>query len=438
MGYKKTELEFQIDPSDTSTKIGYFFDSLSDAEKFSDDVFKTITVGSRAYNIANEYYDVEEKRRYVRNSADRANWFGVTDDAFVDNKLDRFSRIDMVQGEVLKLSTQISKKSFVDIDQVKRIEFTDKEVGIFSFDMASLGLVRVYEYYSPLLKTIVSGNFVKSEKTGSGETLFYYQGTPFVPKHKIEYVGKQGGYYSEILKRLVDKDELIQEAGEDKIVVLYFPEKEKIEKHEVERKQKLNKDGKKKFATTFKKCFIEIKKVKSELPRVDIVVPLSYSYRVTADQAFWNCIQVLSICEKLTKSGVNYRVLGAVCTETPTGNKQIYQFINLKNENQPLDPNQLSIVVSDMRFFRLTTFLMILMTQFDAGFQRSMGDTIGSAITNSTVIKNAYINYLSKQSSESDINASKISDSKIVLQYALNEQQALDGYNRTIDLIANL
>lgn len=121
-----------------------------------------------------------------------------------------------------------------------------------------------------------------------------------------------------------------------------------------------------------------------------------------------------------------------------TANKEIYQFINLKNENQPLDPNQLSIVVSDMRFFRLTTFLMIYMTQYDSGFGNSMTQGIGSAITESDVIKNAYINFLSRQSSETDVNASKITDSKIVLQYALNERQALDGYNTTIDLIANL
>lgn len=438
MGYKKTELDFANGASNNSEKIGYFFDSLSDAEKFSDDVFKTIPIGSNPYNLANRFYDVREKRQYVRGQSDRMDWFGVRDDAFVENKLDRFSRIDRVQNEVSKLSTQISKKSFVDIDQLKRIQFTDKEVGVFSFDMASLGLVRVYEYYSPLLKRVVSANFVKSEKIGSGEILFYFQGIPFIPKHEVKFVGEKNGYYSEILKRTVNKDELIQEEGEDKIVVLYYPEKEKIEKHEVERKQKVDENGKKKFSSTFKKCFIEIKKVKSELPRVDIIVPLTYNSDVTADQAFWNCIQVLSICEKLSRSGVNYRVVGAVCTLMRGGNKEIYQFINLKNENQPLDPNQLSIVVSDMRFFRLTTFLMIYMTQYDAGFGNDMTQDIGSAITGSGVIKNAYIDFLSKQTSQIDVSASKITDSKIVLPYALSERQAFDGYNRTIDLIANL
>jgi hypothetical protein len=434
MGYKKTELDFTL--AGRYEKVGYFFDSLSDTNKFLEDVFKTIPVGSAAYGFTNRFVDNAAQKRFIRGQGVR--FFGATDDTFVDSKIERFSKINDVQSEVLKLSNQVSKKSFVDIDQVKRIEFTDKEVGIFSFDMASLGLVRVYEYYSPLLKRIVSGNFVKSEKTGSGETLFYYQGTPFVPKHKIEYVGKQGGYYSEILKRLVDKDELIQEEGVDKIVVLYFPEKEKIEKHEVERKQKLNKDGKKKFATTFKKCFIEIKKVKNQLPRVDIIVPIGYSAGVSADQAFWNCIQVLSICEKLTKSGVNYRVIGSICSETLSGRKRIYKFINLKNENQPLDPNQLGIIVSDMRFYRMTGFLLKSITQYDSGFERYMADGVSAPITDSTEIKNAYINYLSKQSSESDINASKITDSKIVLNYALNEQAALTGYNNTIDLIANL
>jgi hypothetical protein len=434
MGYKTTNLDFSL--ARNYEKVGYFFDSLADINKFFDDVMKDMQSSPSSFAIADNYYDKAKRKARVRASG--ADWYGAIDDSFVDNKISRYSSIDRVQNEVLKLSTRIAKKSFVDIDQVKRIEFTDKEVGIFSFDMASLGLVRVYEYYSPLLKRIVSANFVKSEKTGSGENLFYYQGTPFVPKHKIEYVGKQGGYYSEILKRLVDKDDLIEEEGEDRIVVLYYPEMEKIEKHEVERKQKIGEDGKKKFATTFKKCFIEIKKVKNQLPRVDIIVPIGYNAGVTADQSFWNCIQVLSICEKLTKSGVNYRIIASSSSETITGRKRIYNFINLKNENQPLDPNQLSIIVSDMRFNRMDGFLLDFTTQYNSGFSNLMNSGVSGTVSNSTEIKNAYMNFLSKQTSQSDINASQFPNSKIVLNYALNEQQALDGYENTIQLIERL
>jgi hypothetical protein len=436
MGYKTTDLDFTL--AGNYRKIGYFFDSLADVNKFLEDVFKSIPIGTNAYTLTNRFVNNSAKKRFVNSKSNKATFFGVNNDSFVDTPIDRYLNIDRVQNEVSKLSNTISKKKFVDIDQIKRIEFTDKEVGVFSFDMASLGLVKVYEYYSPLLNRIVSANFVKSEKTGSGEIIFYFQGTPFVPKHEIQYVGDKGGYYSQILKRVVDKDELIQEEGQDKIVVLYYPEKEKIEKHEVERKQKVGADGKKKFASTFKKCFIEIKKVKKQLPRVDIIVPIGYAGNITSDQAFWNAIQVLSICEKLTRSGVIYRVIGSIATETINEENKIYKFINLKNENQPLDPNQISIIVSDMRYYRLNGFLLKQLSQYDSGLESAMDVGISYAITDLNEIKDAYINFLSKQTSQNDINASQFPDSKIVLNYALSEQAALDGYNNTIQLIERL
>lgn len=440
MGYKKTNLDFTLlgnDDVNNATKIAYLFDSLTDVKEFSLDVYKqSMASGGRGYNFLRNYVDESSRRQFARGNG--LTFYGTQDFDWVDKTLNRFFFIDQVGSEIDKLNQKIQKKDFVDIDQVKRIEFTEKEVGVFSFDLASLGLIRVYEYYSPLLKANVSPNLVKSEKGANGVTLYYYVGTPYIPKHEIKYVADKEGYYSEILKRRVNKEDLIIEEGVDKLVKFFYPEQLEIEKHEVDRKQATDKNGQKKFATTFKKCFIYIKRVDNTLPRIDIIVPIGYSSGITPIQAFWNTIQILAICEKLSKSNVNYRIIGAISSNVGSSpnNVRIYKFINLKNENQTLDPNAIALVTSDMRFYRLDGFFLKQATQYDSGFESKMYIGISNPITDSVEIKEAYIDFLSKSTSQTDRDASKLPDSKIVLDYALNEAQALIGYDKAICTIS--
>ena len=454
MAYNKTELDFtfsnpqeKIKITKTQKKFGYMFENISEVEKFSDDVFKTIPQNSKAYNKIKKFSTTQDRldvfNYWKANLTNKKllDRYGKNDSSFIGQKLNRFINADKVEIEVAKLIEKVNKQSFVDIDQVKRIEFTEREAGVFSFDLASLGLVRVYEYYSPLLKSIVSSNLVTSEKNSNNKKTFYYIGTKYVPKHEVEYlvVNSQGGYFSKVLGRMVDKSELLQEEGQNKIVTLYYPEKLEIKKHEVERKQAKNKDGRDKFATTFKKCFIEIKKVKSRLPRVDIIVPIAYNSGVTSDEAFWNCIQIISICEKLSMSNINYRIIGSISDFLyENGDGRIYKFVKLKDENQPLDANGLSILVSDLRYYRISNFFFKQSAQYDAGFKDDLIDEISFTITNKDEIKTAYVNFLSKQTSESDREASQLLDSKIVLNYALSETEALQGYNNTIKEISKL
>jgi hypothetical protein len=438
MGYKKTELDFNIVGNrdvNNAQKIAYFFDTLTDAKDFGLDVFNKVPKRSRGYDFLKRFVEPSEKVKFSKGFG--LSKYGTKDFDWIDKPLNTFLYIDRVDNEVNKLSQKISKQDFIDIDQVKKLEFTEKEIGVFSFDLASLGLVRVYEYYSPLLKKIVSPNLIVSQKLPDGQTLFYHVGSSYVPRHEVQYVAKEEGYYSEVLKRRVNKDELIIEEDDNRLAVYFYPEQRKIEKHEVERKQAKDKNGKDKFATTFKKCFINIPRVENTLPRVDIIIPIGYDSEVTPKEAFWNTIQVLSICEKLSKSNVNYRIIGAISSLLKgNGDTRIYKFINLKNENQTLDPNQIALITSDMRFYRMDAFLLKQATQYDSGLESLMISGISYPITNSDEIKKAYINFLSNQSSQTDKEASKLPDSKIVLEYALNENSALIGYNKTICTIS--
>ena len=296
----------------------------------------------------------------------------------------------------------------------------------------------MYEYYSPLLNELISPNLVKSETVSDGKKIYYYVGNPYIKKHEVNYVAKEEGYYSTILNRNVDKNELLQEEGEDKIIVLYYPEKLEIKRHEVERIQAKDKNGKDKFATTFKKCFINIPKIENTLPRVDIIIPISYSWDETSNQTFWNSIAMVSICERLTQANVDYRVIA--CYGLTVNNKYVYDFVNIKNENQPLDKNQLSLLISDMRFFRVEMFRTFYASLYDAGYKgvNDFTKSIGSINVNTNDIKSTYIEYLSKQSSQTDRLASQISNSKIVLPPALTGAEALSSYNTVINQISTL
>jgi hypothetical protein len=432
MGYKKTEL--------SKTLYAYYFDALSDVDDFTQEALKKIPVGSREYRIAEDYINQQLTKNTIESNIRQygESKYGTTDSDFVGKPLQRYLQIDRVERESQKLTQKINKYDFLDIDQVKKIEFTERDIGIFSFDLASLGLIRVYEYYSPLLKTIVSANFVVSEKTSDGKLLFFYVGNPYIPKHEVEYSGKREGYYSTILNRNISKSELIFEEADNKVVKLFYPEKAKIERHEVERVQVKDKNGKNKFATTFKKCFINIPKVENTLPRIDIIVPISYAWKRTANDVLWNAIPLISICEKLTASNVDYRVIGAVGIKCDDRVEKDVAFINIKNENQPLDKNQLSMIVSDMRFFRLNFFRLAYAMQYDSGFGAYFNSSIGTPVNDSDEIKRIYMDYLSKQTSETDRVASLNSLSKVVLPVSYTENEAEVNYNTVVQQIASL
>ena len=147
---------------------------------------------------------------------------------------------------------------------------------------------------------------------------------------------------------------------------------------------------------------------------------------------------MVSICERLTQANVDYRVIA--CYGLTVNNKYVYDFVNIKNENQPLDKNQLSLLISDMRFFRVEMFRTFYASLYDAGYKgvNDFTKSIGSINVNTNDIKSTYIEYLSKQSSQTDRLASQISNSKIVLPPALTGAEALSSYNTVINQISTL
>jgi hypothetical protein len=149
----------------------------------------------------------------------------------------------------------------------------------------------------------------------------------------------------------------------------------------------------------------------------------------------------ITLAEKLSKSGVNYRIIACygVGTLGAGTKKEVYPFVTLKKEGEPLDKNKIAVLLSDGRQFRYRQFKGFYAVQFDAGYDANIDvSRIGSPITDSQAIKRAYLEMLSKSPNPEDRAAAEKPNSKIVLDLALSQQQAQNSYNNIIRQIATL
>jgi len=427
--YKRVKLQ--------GNRTAFMFDNLDDYYKFIEDVDK-VAVGSARIGLdrLNEPNYVE---RSIRSNGE--TWYGTTDASSVSGNITSYLFNNELQSFLDSFRNQSVNVDVIDLDQQKAIKFTEREIGIFSFDLASLGLIRVFEYYSPLLEKVVSPDLVISQKNQEGKRIFYHVYTPYIPTHKVEYDLKQGGWYSPILKRIVKKSDLI-EVVTDTDIYMAFPERKEIPQHIVEQRQQLDSNGRKKFSSTFKKSFIYIPKVEKSLPRIDIIVAASYPSTVNAkSQMIYSSMAAIAIAEKLSKSGVNYRMIASYPVETSGGGtrQKVFTFVTIKKEGEPLDKNKMAVLLSDARQFRYQQFKGFLASQFDAGYDSNINpSTIGYAIMDDDLVKKAYIEFLRKQDNPEDRAAAENEESKIVFNGALSEAQAIDQYNRIIRQISKV
>ena len=421
-------------------KTAYYFDGLLDYVRFMEEVDKRMTGNSRrAWDATKGNSNISSQ---IRSRGKK--WYGTTDANVVAGEKTTFLYNNELSRFINNVRDKIVSTDIVDLDQQKKIEFTEQELGIFSFDLASLGLVRVYEYFSPLLNTTVDNDYVRSVSVEDGKTLFYHVKVNAIPKHIIKYDGGNGGYYSKILKKVVQFSELKTEVTDDDIVS-YYPESPEIPEHYVERVQKKNEDGSLKFGTTFKKCFVHIPKPISSLPRIDLIIAASYAVGTNAEtEMLWNTMAGLAVAEKLSKSNVNYRIIAAYPVETSgIRGKEVYTFVKIKDESEPLNTNMMATLISDARFFRYEMYKGFLTSMFDAGYDANVNNDIGyiktdNAVLNMFPIRDAYMEYLKTKDGYSDQMAAQNVDSKISFSQALSERDAIAEYNRVIDKISNL
>jgi hypothetical protein len=239
------------------------------------------------------------------------------------------------------------------------------------------------------------------------------------------------------LQLVIPKELLVrvQTATDDYYV---YPERLEIKRHKVEKIQKLDKNGNKKWTTTFKKSFIEIPKVEKPLPRIDIIVPVSYYVGNSAEEIKYNSLALIKLVENLSNIGINVRVIASYSTTENRRNRDtIYSFISIKKEDEPLDKNKMSILLSDARYYRLKRFDLITSMYSDINVEDAV-DGSWRTISNADEIKRNYMEFLSKQSNPSDILASQNPNSKIVTNPVTNLQDAINTYTNLLNEIRRI
>jgi hypothetical protein len=410
----------------------FMFDKIYDYNDFIEEKAKELPKLNANAKIV---FDSTVSDAAVESKARNITWYGTKDIKSVKGKLDTFIDSNRLNSFLEQFRNQTVSFDITDIDQKKKLKFTSQEIGIFSFDLASLGLIRVYEYFSPYLNKIISGNFVRSFKNDEGQLVFYHILVEGYPRHALQL--KKGVLHSTKLDREVSFQEAEKIETEDKIEY-YMPEKLKVEKHEVERRQKVDKKGNKVFSSTFKKSFIYIPKVTSKIPRIDLIINASYSYKVNAlDEMIWSSMAAISIAEKLSASNVDFRIYASYPVEF-TNNKKTFTYVKIKDSSEPLNINGLAIMTSDGRQFRYQQFKGYILTGADAGYGNNIPSSIGGPINDETDIKNAFIEYLKKTKNFDSSDAAVFEDSKIVFGQSLSRQSAIDKYKDVIKQISKV
>jgi hypothetical protein len=87
---------------------------------------------------------------------------------------------------------------------------------------------------------------------------------------------------------------------------------------------------------------------------ISLICNLSCSHSVTSDKLFWRGASVLKLADVLTQAGYNVSIYGATGTDVH-GKSELFQFIEIKAEDQPLDISNLASLVA-MPGFKRTKF----------------------------------------------------------------------------------
>lgn len=417
-----------------SNKNVYVFENYSNYIDFANEMQGKLTGNALA-----RQRQIDANNYYSQNGGQK--WFGATSGNELTSEINQYlysSELDTNTTTLLnndKINNQFSR-----LDQTKKMKFTEQEIGVFSFDLASLGLLPIVEYYSPLLKKVVSGNNVKSFVNQEGKRIFFHVEKPFIPKHLCNYSAKSQGFYSSFFQRNVDKNDLIEEVNlNTNEIDYYYPEQEKIEQHFVEQRQVLNKDGQKKFTTTWKKSFVYFPIQDKPMPRVDIVVISSFISDVDANEFQYGATIAVALAKKLSQFNIDYQILISTPKEWQIRPKpKQFTFIKAKAKGDVLDIPKISILTGDPRQYRYTKFKVDFALAQEAGWSDNVDSSFGSPLRNVDEVKENYIKYLQNSLDPSDNEVAKKPETILVVGGVNTYQGAENQYQSILRQLQNI
>lgn len=420
MAYKKVNL------SDNNNRgVVYMYDTYYDFLDFINEQFDAIDKNptSNAFAVKN-YFNEQTLEQTISRKGDM--WFGTTDLNDVTKEIRSFLMSKELESETSKFIKNTLPSIDFDLEQKKQLEFTSQEIGIFSFDLASLGLIRVFEYYSPLLKRNVDPNYVKSYKVEDNKLVFYHVYVAEIPEHILEQ--RSGKLFSTLLNTFIERDQAEMKTDKEGNIYFVHPFAPEVPKHDVERIQKRNEDGSLKFSSTWKKSFIYIPVQENYVPQLDLFFINRFAYTKNAiTEIFWNAVITNVLIEILSKANVRFRVYAGVGNEWKDGNVNL-GFVKVKDVNDAIDPNIIAILSGDARNYRYNGFKWYLASGWESRLDAHIKRNFGRIDTADITIKNALLETLIQtndfgSSREDTVNPR----TKILIPAVMNIDQARDA-----------
>jgi hypothetical protein len=210
----------------------------------------------------------------------------------------QFQKPELLDEALNKLKVNINDDLFSGLDKPK-VNFNDK-FGIFSFDLASMMMTYVFEYYTKNGDKVDS-NYV--EKNKNGQFVF----TP------------NGQIVDQVIKR--------------------------------------REDGTPVVVSQVNNSYIDFEKQEKEQRSVEIMVNVSFAGVEGAEKVIYNSLAGITVAENLLKKGFKVKLTGLFSIQYK--GTHYFHIIPVKRFNQPLDKNAAAYVLGDPRFFRYEIFKLI-------------------------------------------------------------------------------
>lgn len=221
--------------------------------------------------------------------------YGTTFQNLIDGYTE-FQDPNLLNETINKIDNEIPADLFSGIEKPK-MKINDR-FGVFSFDLASMQMTYVYEYFDKKGNK-VDANFVK--KIG---TNFYFE------------------------------NEIVEQ---------------RIKRHE---------NGNPVVVSSVRNCLIDFEKQPKKQRAVEIFVINSASASVLPKDFIYNSMAAISVAKNLILKGFQVKITALL--SVTNNNTFYYHFIPTKRFNQPLDINATAYVCGDTRFFRYQGFKIYL------------------------------------------------------------------------------
>ena len=359
------------------------FDSYRDLLEYNKDRRTLCSVYTR--NLVEDYYTESGVRNAAKANKDNRikQWLGTTDWGQALEDIWTFINLKSLNTALSQFADRTTNVTTVGFSQRKKIDLNNLYKGVFSFDLAAPYLYPKKEFYSPYFGQEVGWQQVDSE--GVEPLLkYYYNGEP---------------------------------------------------RHELEQRDVFDKEGNPVLTSTYDraKCYIDLPKPKKEGFTVDLFVVSTYSYRIDADQLVWNALAINAVAKTIYDAGIQLRIWSI----TPLSIEQGYNMAmitRLKDYDEALDDNSVSIVAADPRFYRVHSFRCRSYLADELGEPRAMGEGMGMSLKDERNAKEVMLKTFEELEIYDDPATQKIyPDNKIFIKQCLSEADGIAEYRRVIE-----